>query len=76
MGESVEDDFQPLSQQTGARGYIFSCKIKKTSHPSLNFNNNSVKQVQFQKHLGFYLDGKLNLREHFQKGRHNNRLIK
>ena len=26
---------------------IFSLKIKKTSHPPLNFNNNSVKQVQF-----------------------------
>ena len=37
---------------------IFSCKIKKTSHPSLNFNNNTVKQVQFQKHLAVYLDDK------------------
>ena len=37
---------------------IFSRKIKKTSHPPLNFNNNSVKQVQFQKYLGVYLEGK------------------
>ena len=28
---------------------IFSCKIKKTSQPPLNFRNNSVKQVQFER---------------------------
>ena len=30
-----------------AQEVVFSHKIKKTSHPPLNFNNNSVKQVQF-----------------------------
>ena len=45
---------------------IFSCKIKKTSQPLLNFNNNSVKQVQFQKQLGVYLDDKLDFCEHFR----------
>ena len=30
-----------------AQEVIFSCKIKKTSHPPLNFNNNSAKQLQF-----------------------------
>ena len=49
-----------------AQEVIFSCKIKKTSHSPLNFNINSVKQVQFQKHLGVYLDGKLDFREHLQ----------
>ena len=39
-----------------AQEVIFSRKIKKTSQPPLNFNNNSVKQVQFQKHLRVYLD--------------------
>ena len=47
-----------------AQDLIFSRKIKKASHPLLNFNNNSVKQVQFQKHLGVYLDSKLEFREH------------
>ena len=42
---------------------IFSREIKKTSHLPLNFNNKSVKQVQFQKHLGVYLDDKLDFRE-------------
>ena len=41
-----------------AQEVIFSRKIKKTEHPPLNFNNSSVKQVQFQKHLNVYLDDK------------------
>ena len=49
-----------------AQEVIFSRKTKKTSHPPLNFNNNTVQQVQFQKHLGVYLDGKLDFREHVQ----------
>ena len=49
-----------------AQKIIFSRKIKKTSHPPLNFNNNSVKQVQFQKHLDVYLYDKLNFREHLR----------
>ena len=44
---------------------IFSRKIKKTSQPPVNFNTNPVKQVQFQKHLGIYLDDRL-IREHFR----------
>ena len=49
-----------------AQEVIFSRKIRKTSHPPLTFNNNSVKQVQFQKHLGVYLDSRLDFREHLQ----------
>ena len=45
---------------------IFSHKIRKTSHPPLTFNNKSVKPVQFQKHLGVYLDSRLDFREHLQ----------
>ena len=41
---------------------IFSRKTKKTSHLPLNFNNNFVQQVQFQKHLGVNLDDKLDFR--------------
>ena len=54
-------DFNKQAQEV-----IFSRKIRKTSHPPLTFNNNSVKQVQFQKHLGVYLDSRLDFREHFQ----------
>ena len=34
-----------------AQEVIFSRKIKKTSQPPLNYCNNFVKQVQFQKHF-------------------------
>lgn len=41
-------------------------------HPPLSFNNNSVKQVQFQKHKTINLDGKLDFRKpiqnNFKKG--------
>ena len=49
-----------------AQEVIFSRKTKKTSHPPLNFNDSTVQQVQFQKHLGVYLDGELDFREHIQ----------
>ena len=45
---------------------IFFRKTKKISHPPLKFSNNSDQQVQFQKYLGVYLDGKLDFREHIQ----------
>ena len=45
---------------------VFSRKINKTSEPPLNLNNNSVKQVQFQKLLGVYMDDKLDFCEHFR----------
>ena len=49
-----------------AQEVIFTRKIRKTAHPPLTFNNNSVKQVQFQKHLRVYLDSRLDFREHLQ----------
>ena len=58
---------------------VFSRKTKKISHPPLNFSNNSVQQVQFQKHLGVYLDGKFDFRERlqsmFKKNKQNNQFI-
>ena len=45
---------------------FFSRRIKKASHAPLKFCNNSVKQVQFRKHLGVYLGGKLHFCEHLQ----------
>ena len=58
---------------------IFSLKTKKISPSPLNFSNNSVQQVQFQKHLGVYLDGKFDFRERlqsmFKKNKQNNQFI-
>ena len=42
-----------------AKEVIFSRKIQKTSHPSIYFNNKSVKRIPSQKHLGLILDSKL-----------------
>ena len=47
-----------------AQEVTFSRKIQKTCHPSIYFNNKSVKQVPSQKHLGLILDNKLNFQEH------------
>ena len=46
-----------------AQEVIFSRKIQKTCHPSIYFNNKSVKQVLSQKHLGLILDNKLNFKD-------------
>ena len=53
-----------LDPKKQAQEFIFSQKLKNTLHPPLNSNNKFVKQVQFQKHLGVYLDGKLDFRDH------------
>ena len=47
-----------------AQEVILSRKIQKTCHPSIYFNNKSVKKVPSQKHLGTILDTKLNFQEH------------
>ena len=47
-----------------AHEVIFSRRMQKTCHPSIYFNNKSVKQVSSQKHLGLILDNKLNFQEH------------
>ena len=44
----------------------FSRKITKTNHPTLIFNDNPVHQVALQKHLGMFLDCKLNFEEHLK----------
>ena len=41
-----------------AREVIFSRKIKSNIHPSFDFNNNVVSQVNSQKHLVITLDFK------------------
>ena len=57
-------NFGPIKQ---AQEVIFSRKLQKTCHASIYFNNESVKQVLSQKHLGMILDIKLNFQEHLKK---------
>ena len=52
----------PLRQ---AQEVLFSRKIK-SQNPCLHFNNNSVNQTPLQKHLGMYLDPKLDFLEHLK----------
>ena len=42
-----------------AQEIIFYQKKNETSHPSLYFNNARIQRQSVQKHLGFFLDGKL-----------------
>ena len=53
----------PLKQ---AQEEIFSRKMTKTNQPILIFNDNPVHQVALQKHLGMFLDCKLNFEEHLK----------
>ena len=55
--------FNPDSPKI-AQEVFFSRKIKKPIHPGLIFNNNQVIQTRYQKHLGMFLDGKLNFSEY------------
>ena len=51
--------FNPdLSKQ--AREMIFSRKSSRVGHPGVTFNSTSVSRTSCQKHLGLYLDEKLN----------------
>ena len=47
-----------------AQEVIFSRKVSKSNHPSLFFNNSAVAESSIQKHLGMFLDKKLDFREH------------
>ena len=49
-----------------AQEVIFSHKVKVTAYLQLAFDNNPVYEASTQKHLGMFLDFKLNFQEHFQ----------
>ena len=54
-------------QNKQAQKVIFSRKITKSSLPQISFNNMPVFSVNFQKHLGIYLDEKLNFNYHIME---------
>ena len=49
-----------------AQELIFSCKMQATNHPTLFFSENVIPQTTLQKHLGMFLDSKLNFSEHLK----------
>ena len=50
-----------------AQEVLFSRKRTKTDHPDVYFNNVKFKREPYQKHLGIFLDEKLNFKEHIGK---------
>ena len=47
-----------------AQEIIFSRKTQENFHPPLYFNNIKVEQTALQKHLGIFLDPRLDFKEH------------
>ena len=50
-----------------AQEVIFSQKSKKTDHPTVYFNHAPVAHTNCHKHLGMYLDEKLNFLQHIKE---------
>ena len=49
-----------------AQELIFSCKVQMINYPPLFFNQYMALQTPIQKHLGIFVDNKLNLSEHLK----------
>ena len=49
-----------------AQEVTFFWKLQKSNDPSLTFNGTYVTQSEIQKHLGMFLDSKLDLTEHIK----------
>ena len=48
-----------------AQELVFSSKVQTANHPPLYFNENVIPKTTLQKHLGIFLDSKLNFSELF-----------
>ena len=46
--------------------WIFYCNFSHIFYPSLMFNATSITQSEIQKHLGIFLDSRLDFKEHIQ----------
>ena len=49
-----------------AEEFIFFCKLQMSNYSSLTFNCTSVTQSEIQKHLGMFLDSKLDFKEYIK----------
>ena len=61
----MENDFNPGPSKQ-AQEVIFSRKLQNSTHPTLSFNNNTVTHSVTQKHLGMFLDTKLDFQGHLK----------
>ena len=64
LGISSVDHLSLSTLHKQAQEVIFSRKTVKVSHPSITFNTVPVARTACQKHLGLYLDEKLNFHDH------------
>ena len=58
--------FNPDSNKQ-ATEVLFSRKVNSDDHPKLTFNGNQVQQCSSQKHLGLFLDNKLDFNKHLDE---------
>ena len=69
MGLPMENELHPTKQ---AQELIFYRKVQTTNHPTFFLNQDVVRQTSIQKHLGMFLDSKLNFSEHLKTVSQNN----
>ena len=62
----MKNVFSPGSSKE-AQEVIFSRKCTKEDHPPIYFNDIPVTQTTVQKHIGMYLDEKLNYNTHIKE---------
>ena len=61
----MKNEFNPDTDKQ-AQEVLFILKAKVTVYPQLVLNNNPVYETATQKHLGMFLNFKLNFQEHFE----------
>ena len=62
----MEDDFNPdITKQ--AIEVVFSCKYKKPDHSELTFSGIPIARKPFTKHIGVYLNSRLNVSKHIRE---------
>ena len=66
MALPMENDIQPRCLKTCPRSF-FSRKGITTNHATVYFNNDPAIRENFQKHLGLFLDSKLNFSGHINE---------
>ena len=66
LGLYMGNFFLPRSLKTSTRSNFFK-KVYQTGSSSLYFNNIPVNQTSTQKHIGLYLDKKVNYNTHIKK---------
>ena len=66
MGSSMEMNFNPDPTKQAVE-VIFSRKRQIFHHPKINFNDSPVIDAPYQKHLGLFLDRKLDFNQHIKE---------